>query len=294
MFYTPLCHFEACTTSQTPRQATYSTNSSEKKKMADSGARGRGGFGRGRGGDRGRGGRRGPRRGGRKDEDKEWVPVTKLGRLVKDGKIKSMEEIYLFSLPIKEYQIVDFFLPTLKDEVMKIMPVQKQTRAGQRTRFKAFVAIGDFDGHVGLGVKCAKEVATAIRGAIIAAKLSVVPVRRGYWGANLGEPHTVPSKVSGKVGSVMCRLIPAPRGTGIVAAPASKRLLQLAGVQDVYTQSKGSTATMGNFLKATFVAISATYRFITPDLWRQIPLSKTPYEEYSGHLALAGKKSALY
>ncbi|KAF7789591.1 hypothetical protein EIP86_000537 [Pleurotus ostreatoroseus] len=139
---------------------------------------------------------------------------------------------------------------------MKIMPVQKQTRAGQRTRFKAFVAIGDFDGHVGLGVKCAKEVATAIRGAIILAKLSVIPVRRGYWGAALGEPHTVPSKVSGKVGSVMCRLIPAPRGTGLVAAPASKRLLQLAGVEDCYTQSKGSTATMGNFLKATFVAVS--------------------------------------
>ena len=39
--------------------------------MADA-ARGRGGFGRGRGGDRGRGGRRGPRRGGRKDEEKEW------------------------------------------------------------------------------------------------------------------------------------------------------------------------------------------------------------------------------
>jgi small subunit ribosomal protein S2e len=183
------------------------------------------------------------------------VPVTKLGRLVKDGKIKSMEEIYLFSLPVKEYQIVDFFLPKLKDEVMKIMPVQKQTRAGQRTRFKAFVAIGDFDGHVGLGVKCAKEVATAIRGAIILAKLSVIPVRRGYWGAALGDPHTVPSKVSGKVGSVMCRLIPAPRGTGIVAAPASKRLLELAGVQDCYTQSKGSTATMGNFLKATFAAV---------------------------------------
>jgi hypothetical protein len=46
--------------------------------------------------------------------------VTKLGRLVKAGKIKSMEEIYLHSLPIKEYQIVDFFLPKLKDEVMKV------------------------------------------------------------------------------------------------------------------------------------------------------------------------------
>merc|ERR1719184_581599 len=96
------------------------------------------------------------------------------------------------------------------------MPVQKQTRAGQRTRFKAFVAIGDYDGHVGLGVKCSKEVATAIRGAIIQAKLSIIPVRRGYWGNKLGKPHTVPCKVTGKCGSVTVRLIPAPRGTSIV------------------------------------------------------------------------------
>ncbi len=138
---------------------------------------------------------RGRGRGRGKDEEKDWVPVTKLGRLVKDGKLSTIEQVYLFSLPIKEYQIVDFFLPKMKDEVMKIMPVQKQTRAGQRTRFKAFVVIGDSAGHVGLGVKCSKEVATAIRGAIILAKLSVVPVRRGYWGTILGEPHTVPTKV---------------------------------------------------------------------------------------------------
>jgi small subunit ribosomal protein S2e len=83
---------------------------------------GRGGFGaRGdRGGDRGRGRGRGRGRRGGKTEEKEWQPVTKLGRLVKAGKIKSMEEIYLHSLPIKEYQIVDFFLPKLKDEVMKV------------------------------------------------------------------------------------------------------------------------------------------------------------------------------
>lgn len=61
---------------------------------------------------------------------------------------------------------------------------------------QAFVAIGDYNGHVGLGVKCSKEVATAIRGAIILAKLSIVPVRRGYWGNKIGKPHTVPCKVS--------------------------------------------------------------------------------------------------
>lgn len=151
------------------------------------------------------------------------------------------------------------------------MPVQKQTRAGQRTRFKvgellspvsaeedikpnrccfylqAFVAIGDYNGHVGLGVKCSKEVATAIRGAIILAKLSIVPVRRGYWGNKIGKPHTVPCKVTGRCGSVLVRLIPAPRGTGIVSAPVPKKLLMMAGIDDCYTSARGCTATLGNF-----------------------------------------------
>ncbi|EDK37923.1 hypothetical protein PGUG_02021 [Meyerozyma guilliermondii ATCC 6260] len=224
--------------------------------------------------------RGGPKR-GRRDEEKGWTPVTKLGRLVKAGKITSIEEIYLHSLPVKEYQIIDQLLPELKDEVMKIRSVQKQTRAGQRTRMKAVVVIGDSNGHVGLGIKTAKEVASAIKAAIIIAKLAIIPIRRGYWGTNLGAPHSLPTKVTGKCGSVLVRLIPAPRGKGIVASPVVRKLIQLAGVEDVYTTSNGSTRTTENTLKATFAAIGNTYAFLTPNLWAQTPLAPSPLEVYA-------------
>ena len=191
------------------------------------------GFGRGK---RGHGKRKGGHRS--KFDVKAWRPLTKLGRLVERGQIKSLEEIFKFSMPIKEPEIIDRLIgdsDNYKEEVMKVKSIQKQTTAGQRTRFKVWVLIGDGNGHIGLGQKAHKEVQSAIKLAINDAKMNVIPVRFGYWGNKINQPHTVPMKVTGKEASVRVRLIPAPRGTGIVGGSACKKVLEIAGIKDCYT-----------------------------------------------------------
>merc|ERR1711920_1014817 len=162
---------------------------------------------------------------------------------------------------------------------MLVKKVQKQTRAGRRNRYKVFAVVGDCDGHVGLGTKCAKERDAAVNGATNLAIVNVIPVRRGYWGNKIGKPHSIPAKVTGKCGSVLVRLIPAPRGAGIVAARMPKKVLQFAGIEDVYSCSRGHTATVGNFIHATYDALSSTYGFLTPDLWFPTKFHDTPFRE---------------
>lgn len=263
--------------------------------MAESGQRGGGGERRGFGG-RGRGGPGG--RGGPRGKGDDWVPMTKLGRLVKGDKIQSLEEIYTHSIPIKEAPIVDKLIArqnkSLSDEVMKIISVQKQTKAGQRTRFKAVVVIGDQDGHVGLGIKVAKEVQIAIKGALIVAKLNLIPVRRGYWGNKIGKVHTIASKCTGKGGSVRVKLVPAPRGTGIVAAPIPKKILQFSGIEDVYTCSSGHTRTPENFIKATFAAVAHSYTYLSPDLWTKTENVPSPFGVNAEWLVDEAKKQKAH
>jgi len=194
--------------------------------------------------------------------------VTKLGRLVQNGSI-TLKDIYVWACPIKEADIIDKFLgQSLQDEVIEIKPVQKQTSAGQRTRFRASVVVGDHNGHVGLGQKASKEVATAIKGAIASAKLNVIPVRRGFWGSTRGDPHTIPCKLSGKCGSVQIKIIPAARGCGIVASATTKKIIEKSGIKDLFTKSTGSTRTQLNSAKALFNALKKSYQYLTPDLWK--------------------------
>lgn len=150
--------------------------------------------------------------------------------------------------------------------------------------------VGDCEGHFGLGQKAAKEVATAIRGAITAAKLNVIPVRRGYWGSTQGLPHTVPCKLSGKCGSVLIKVIPAARGCGIVASPTTREIIKKAGIKDIFTKSTGSTRTKLNSAKALFDALRKSYHYLTPDLWEYTHSEQHIFKEHTDWLKQTEKE----
>lgn len=199
----------------------------------------------------------------------QWVPKTRLGKMIQEGRIASIEEVFMGGLQIREPQIVDALLPDLQEEVININLVQKQTDAGEKSRFKAIVAVGNRDGYIGLGSGKASQVRTAIEKAAAQARLNLVPVRRGCgsWECGCGKPHSIPFQVKGKTGAVTIVIVPGPRGLGLVASEVAKIVLNLAGIKDCWTRSYGSTRTIPSFAYAVFDALKKTYSLITPMDW---------------------------
>jgi small subunit ribosomal protein S5 len=190
--------------------------------------------------------------------DQDWVPKTRLGKLVFEGQVTSMEEAIKSGLPIREPRIIDMLLPDLEDEVLDINMVQRMTDSGRRVKFRATVIVGNKNGYVGLGQAKDVQVGPAIRKAIDDAKLAITYIRRGCgsWECACGLPHTVPYEVKGKAGSVSVILIPAPRGLGIAAGNTATKVLEKAGIKDVWTNTFGTTRSTLNFAKATFDALN--------------------------------------
>merc|ERR1711907_211084 len=90
-------------------------------------------------------------------------------------------------------------------------------------------------------------------------------------------------------------LTPSPRGTGLVAAKIPKKVLAYAGVDDCFTSSRGATSTGGNFVKAVFAAVKATYGYNFPDLWEQgdLQAKKPPFQEFTDYLKTAEIKAPV-
>ncbi|NLX48542.1 MAG: 30S ribosomal protein S5 [Methanospirillum sp.] len=195
-------------------------------------------------------------------EHAEWVPLTGLGKAVMTGEIPSLEAVFETGKPIKEPQIVDAFLPDLTDEVLDIQMVQRMTDSGRRVKFRAVVVVGNRDGYIGFGQGKDAQVGNAIKKAIANAKVNLIHVNRGCgsWECGCGQHHSIPIQVRGKAGSVTMTLKPAPQGIGLVTGEIGKKVLELAGIRDVWTFSSGQTRTTINYAKATFEALRETNR----------------------------------
>ena len=208
------------------------------------------------------------RRGGRRESQSDkkeqiildWEPKTQLGKLVKNGEITTMSEVFNSRLPLREPVIVDILLPNLNDEVLDINMVQRMTDSGRRVKFGITTVVGNSNGFVGIGHVKGKEVGPSIQKSIDNAKVNITEIRRGCgsWECGCMQPHTLPFMVNGKSGSVEVTLKPAPRGISLAAGNIAKHILRLAGIEDAWVITKGQTRTTINFAKATFYALQKT------------------------------------
>jgi small subunit ribosomal protein S5 len=194
------------------------------------------------------------------EQQVEWVPQTRLGRLVKEGQVTTMNEALESGLPIRESKIVDALIPEIRDEVLDINMVQRMTDSGRRVKFRATVIVGNGDGFIGIGEGKDVQVGIAIRKAIDTAKMNIKSIKRGCgsWECGCGLGHTVPFAVKGKVGSVTVELKPAPRGLGLASGGTARKVLEIAGIKDVWARATGETRTTLNYARATYDALIRT------------------------------------
>ena len=134
----------------------------------------------------------------------------------------------------------------IKDTVVSINRVTKVVKGGKNLSFSALVVVGDGHGVVGYGVGKAKEVPSAIKKGIEAAKKNLIRVPL--------QGTTIPHPVVGDFGSGKVLLKPAPDGTGIIAGGAVRAVVESAGVTNVLTKSLGS-ANAHNVVRAAFTAL---------------------------------------
>ncbi len=205
---------------------------------------------------------------------KTWQPRTNLGKKVLAGEIRTIDEALQHKHPILEPEIVDMLLPNLEVDLLLIgqskgkfgggkrrafRQTQRKTQEGNVISFTAIAVVGNCDGYVGVGMGKSKETVPAREKAVRNAKLNIMRIRRGSGSWETGrtkEPISIPFKVSGKCGSAVVTLIPAPKGIGLCVHKECQKILRLAGIGNVWSKVRGQTVVRTNVIAACVAALS--------------------------------------
>lgn len=209
----------------------------------------------------------------RSDSDvSSWQPKSSLGRRVRSGQIRDIDSVLASGEPIVEPQLVDIVLPGLESDLLMIgqskgkfgggkrrafRATQKKTPEGNKPAFGAVVVVGNRDGYVGVGYGKSRDTLPAKDKALRNAKIRVFRVKRGCgsWQCGCRTPHSLPFEVEGRCGSVRIRLMPAPKGKGLVVEKNCQKILALAGYKDVWSKTFGQTRQTLNLVKALVAAL---------------------------------------
>jgi small subunit ribosomal protein S5 len=215
-----------------------------------------------------------------------WKPKTEAGKKVKTGEITDVDQILNSDKRLLEVEIVDMLLPTLDSDLLLIgqskgkfgggqrrvfKQTQKKTKEGNKPSFATCAVVGDRNGHVGVGYGKSRETVPAREKAIRRAKLNLIKIRRGCgsWQCSCKEHHSIPFEVEGKCGSVKVKLMPAPKGTGLCAGSEIAKILQLAGVEDVWSKTVGKTTSRINLTAAVVEALKMLMEFKVQEKYKE-------------------------
>lgn len=196
-----------------------------------------------------------------------WTPKTSLGKKVKAGEITDIEYILDRGYPIMEAEIIDALAPNIETELLLVgqakgkfgggqrrvfKQTQKKTKEGNKPHFACICVVGNRNGLVGIGFGKSKETVPAREKAIRNAKLNLFKIARGNgsWQDPTKTPTTIPFEVTGRCGASRIVLKPAPKGTGLKVEKECQKILALAGIKDVWSESLGSTRTKTNVIVA--------------------------------------------